>query len=258
MIIGAVILAPFYPLFLLASYLYGFLTDAVHLHSLFAGIGSAAFFCGGLYLLWKSATFRQLYIGCATVFLAYLVFQSIYPSSDVVWAAFLAILVLAAGFALTYAAGRIGVSTEEREDELLRVDPYFGDAEVVETIEPQIPEGHSLSYPLTVDQALELLERIDDTTFEVLQAALDQSPEPNLAGLPWSAVKDITGVTTWTQFARGSLARLNRELRSITGDPSAVLLLDSEKLSLKGDAMSNQDRAILMHGPVVQTLKSLL
>jgi hypothetical protein len=255
MLLIAVVLAPFYPLFVVASQVYGFLTTSLNLHSLFAGIGSIAIFGGGLYLLWKSVTFRYVYLGGSTAFATYYVFQSTYPARDVVWASFLALLTLAFGSAITYAAGLFGRPVEEEEP--TRTSPHFGEPEFTEPYVPVDGEGAALSYPLSTDQAVELLDGIDDTTFDVLHAIIQHSPEPHLAGLSWAEVQSIAGGQTWSQFARGTMARLHRKLRKITGDPEAVLLLDSDKLNLTDEPTLNQAKVLLIHGPAVQTLRSV-
>lgn len=214
-------------------------------------------FAGSLCALWKSIVFRYTYFSATSIFFSYLVYTDIAVKSDHVWAAFFAALTLAVGLGLTYVSG-LFVRPETTVD---RHETHAEDAPAANSMKNTSPksdaetcEETALSYPLDDDEATLLLNRVDDRTWNLLKTFAENSPEPGLAGLHWTKIQALTGSRDWPHFARGVMARIHRDLREITGDPRAVLLLDTEKLDLEGQP-SNQGKVVIIHGPAVETLQ---
>jgi hypothetical protein len=112
------------------------------------------------------------------------------------------------------------------------------------------------SHPLTVDQANQLIQKLNDKTVEVLKEAV-KSAENGKAKVSWATVKKITGAPDWTTFAKGRLGGLTRSLRSIVNDDAAVLLWwdDAWAPDPQGDWLGSNE--IYIDGPAVPALQAV-
>ena len=120
---------------------------------------------------------------------------------------------------------------------------------------PFDPEGPK-SFPLTIEQAAKLKEKIDKDTWEVLVVTVTD-PRDGVGTIDWVKVKEITGVTNWSQFARGRLGGLNRALQKIEGVPRRVQLLWEDEGWVedgKGDFLSG---TMVIDGPAVAAIRAV-
>lgn len=112
------------------------------------------------------------------------------------------------------------------------------------------------STPINPEQARELIQKVDKATVEVIRQALVNEKD-GVAVIDWSVAKNITGVTNWTQFARGRLGGLHRSLSSIVGQPKSALIWEGEGWveDEEGDYSSG---TLAIDGPAVRSLKIAL
>jgi hypothetical protein len=112
------------------------------------------------------------------------------------------------------------------------------------------------SFPLSIDQARDLKDKIDEATWAVVKVAVANAKD-DVGMIEWSEVKRLTGVTNWNQFAKGRMGGLHRSLRKITGVPKdAVLLWEGEGWveDGKGDYSTG---TVGIDGPAVRTLRAM-
>lgn len=113
LVIVAIVIAPFAPVFLLSYNIFLRLHEVYGIHALFSGaIAVASAFCS-LYYLWKSRVIRYIYFGFETIFVALVVFGLIVEKSDAIWATFFAGLALAVGTLLTFILANLGFDNND-------------------------------------------------------------------------------------------------------------------------------------------------
>lgn len=130
--------------------------------------------------------------------------------------------------------------------------------------EGEVPEAMALdedsefwSYALTLDQARTLVRRQDALTREMLRHAV-MNERDGVAIIDWSDVKRITGVTNWSQFARGRLGGIHRSLATIPGVPSKARLLWEGEGWVEDGQGDFAAGTLAIDGPAVQALKTVL
>ncbi len=131
---------------------------------------------------------------------------------------------------------------EEVEEEEVEEDEYDSEGE----------DEYPVSYPITVDQALELRTQIGETSWKIISAALENTVD-GVATIDWAVVKSLSGVSNWPQFAQGRLSVINKALRKIVGYNEAWLLIDSDAWveDGKGDYSAG---LLFIDGQAVQSL----
>lgn len=123
-------------------------------------------------------------------------------------------------------------------------------------VEVEALEEFSRSYPLTPDEAQQLVSKVDEGTGDMLRFAL-QNVKDGVAVINWSDIKRITGVTTWAQFAKGRMGGLHRSLNKITGKTGAKLLIE-EPGWVEDDKGDYKSGTMSIDGPAVQALQLAL
>lgn len=109
------------------------------------------------------------------------------------------------------------------------------------------------SYPITDSEARSLLDRLDSTSIALLNALVETDEDhEDLGLLIWENVQAITGARDWRQFSRRVGAPIHRELRAVTGDSRAILLLDDHHLGLDDDPTAP---SVVIVGPAVSALR---
>ena len=113
-----------------------------------------------------------------------------------------------------------------------------------------------LSFPLTLEQARQLIAKVDKLTAEVLKAAVADAKD-DVGVVDWSTIKRITGVTNWSHFARGRLGGLNRSLASVTNVKGSRLL--NEDAGWVEDGQGDYSAGTMsVDGPAVRALQVAL
>ena len=122
-------------------------------------------------------------------------------------------------------------------------------------VEPAVEEDFHRSHPITTEVAHQLMQKIDPATKEVLKIAL-MNVKDGVAVVNWDDIKRTTGVTHWSQFAKGKLGGLHRSLSGLT-QPRAKLLIEADGWveDGKGDYLAG---SMFIDGPAVQSLQAVL
>ncbi len=114
---------------------------------------------------------------------------------------------------------------------------------------------------LSAQQARKLKDKLDPATWDVIRTAVTNMSEDAgavIGTVDWSKVKELTGVKSWTIFAKGRLSGLTRALRNIDGVPKdAILIWEGE--GWVEDGHGDYSAGTLgIDGPVVHVLRSVM
>lgn len=115
------------------------------------------------------------------------------------------------------------------------------------------PDREFLCYPLNEKQAGDLLGRISTKSYVVLEEIVLQARD-NHAGLLWDEIRELTGLQSWSSFDRTIRSPVHRELRNITSDKNAELLIESTEISLE-ETDKDEPRYVFIDGPAVSVLQ---
>ena len=112
------------------------------------------------------------------------------------------------------------------------------------------------SDPLDVRQAPELFSGLNAGTKSLVKRiAENYDPKTGRGTIGWSEAKALSGATDYKHLARGHLSGLTRRLRNVTGDPSAVLLVENEDWIWAEGATDWTEGTYYIDGPAILALR---
>ncbi len=112
------------------------------------------------------------------------------------------------------------------------------------------PGGNSA--PLSKNQAIELLARLDKTSREFLKRMAEEH-----GALTWGETKALFGTKDWQSFAAGPGRKIEKEVRRLLGDKGANLIwrIEHEWIGLE----KGEDEVCRLHidGPALAALRDV-
>jgi hypothetical protein len=120
--------------------------------------------------------------------------------------------------------------------------------------------GQPFSFPLTPNEAAEVVSGIDPGTQAVLRyIAGHYDPATGRGEIPWAMAKQLTGAT-YDRFARGHWSGLTRRLRKVTSRRDAELLISNDEDNWKWDDQLDDyvggTFKLFIDGPAVLSLRT--
>jgi hypothetical protein len=96
-ILVIILVAPFFPILWVGWKAFELLTLNLGWHELFAGIIGLVLVVLGIFALWKFRWFRSIYLAAELIFVTWFAFNLVSEQSDLIWACFTALILIALG-----------------------------------------------------------------------------------------------------------------------------------------------------------------